>query len=402
MLKKTLLFSSLLFFNILNAQNINSLIDYSFKQNYNLKALEQSIKSAKEQIELSSKWNNPNLSFGVNDIQFDDVSRRDLEPMQSAFIGISQVVPINDKLKTKEKIAKNDYEISKYLLEDKKLEYKSKIYEYVYYIKLVEKRLALYEEFKINTKNLEKLLTQLYTYNKASQVQILNTQILYENLKLKSQKLKTILNTINLKLEQITYKKIEDIDINLSVKEVKLSMAIDTHPMILLLEQASKKQDNISVLEKEKKNSDVKVSLSYFQRDSKYEDYVNVSLSIPLSIYGSEDLKAKKAKIKTLELNHKLQDTKMTFINKIKTYQSNINDSIKTINIIENNILPKFSHLQRVLEAYNSNSFSKNIDSSSLIKNLNEIIKYKLQAIDEKEKYFTAIAKSMYLREEIQ
>ena len=259
----------------------------------------------------------------------------------------------------------------------------------------------LFDEFKSNTLKLEELLKQLYKYNKASQIQILNTQIMTQELNLKSQKLKTMLNTINLKLEQIIYEKTENININTSIKEVKLLPNINTHPKILSLNQESKKQDNISILEKQKKNSDVMLSFDYFQRDSKYEDYVNIALSIPLSIYGSENIKAKKAKIKTVEINHKLQDTILSFENKIQTYQSNIDDSIKTLNIINQNIIPKFNHLQKVLESYNSYKASKMIDSRSLINNLNEVIKYKLKAIDEKEKYFQALSKSMYFTKEI-
>ena len=406
MLKKSLLLLILIFLNTINAksindQNIDTIIENTFKNNYTLKALEQAIKSSKEQIALSSKWKNPTLSFGVSDIQFNDVTRRDLEPMQAQFIGFSQIVPINDKLKTQEKIASNDYEISKYLLEDRKLQYKSKIYEYTYYIKILEERLFLFDEFKSNTLKLEELLKQLYKYNKASQIQILNTQIMTQELNLKSQKLKTMLNTINLKLEQIIYEKTENININTSIKEVKLLPNINTHPKILSLNQESKKQDNISILEKQKKNSDVMLSFNYFQRDSKYEDYVNIALSIPLSIYGSENIKAKKAKIKTVEINHKLQDTILSFENKIQTYQINIDDSIKTLNIINQNIIPKFNHLQKVLESYNSYKASKMIDSRSLINNLNEVIKYKLKAIDEKEKYFQALSKSMYFTKEI-
>ena len=406
MLKKSLLLLILIFLNTINAksindQNIDTIIENTFKNNYTLKALEQAIKSSKEQIALSSKWKNPTLSFGVSDIQFNDVTRRDLEPMQAQFIGFSQIVPINDKLKTQEKIASNDYEISKYLLEDRKLQYKSKIYEYTYYIKILEERLFLFDEFKSNTLKLEELLKQLYKYNKASQIQILNTQIMTQELNLKSQKLKTMLNTINLKLEQIIYEKTENININTSIKEVKLLPNINTHPKILSLNQESKKQDNISILEKQKKNSDVMLSFDYFQRDSKYEDYVNIALSIPLSIYGSENIKAKKAKIKTVEINHKLQDTILSFENKIQTYQINIDDSIKTLNIINQNIIPKFNHLQKVLESYNSYKASKMIDSRSLINNLNEVIKYKLKAIDEKEKYFQALSKSMYFTKEI-
>ena len=222
-----------------------------------------------------------------------------------------------------------------------------------------------------------------------------------QELNLKSQKLKTMLNTINLKLEQITYKKIEDININTNINEIILSKDIESHPKILSLTQVSKKQENISILEKEKKNSDIKVSLTYFQRDEKFEDYINVAFAIPLSVYGSEDIKSRKAKFKTLEINNKLKDMKLTFKNQIKTYQQNINDSLITLNIINKNIIPKFKQLQKVLETYNSFNSYKKVDSKSLINNFNEIIKYRLKAVDEKEKYFSALAKSIYFTKEI-
>ena len=103
-----------------------------------LKALEESINSAKEQISLSSKWKNPTLTFGATDIQFDDISRRDLEPMQSQFIGFSQVIPVGDKLDIKEKVSKKDKNIVTLQLEDKKLVLKSKIYEVSYSILILE------------------------------------------------------------------------------------------------------------------------------------------------------------------------------------------------------------------------------------------------------------------------
>ena len=400
MKKKLFLFTLIILasFSLANAQTIDNIIENTFKNNYSLKALEESIKSTKEQIALSSKWQNPVLTFGINDIQFDDVSKRDLEAMQSQFIGFSQIVPIGEKLQRKEKIAINDYQISKYLLEEKKVQYKSKIYEYIYKAKLLEEKLALFQEFKSNTLKLEELLTKLYKYNKATQIQIINTQVLYQELNLKSQKLQTLLNTINLNLEEITYEKVKNINIDTKIKKIKLLTNINSHPKILSLIQSSKKQDNISILEKEKMNSDIKVSLNYFQRDEKYEDYVNIAFAIPLSLRGSEDIKSKQAKIKTIEINHNIQDLKSSFKNKIKILQENINDSIITLDIINNKILPKFNQLQKVLESYNS---LQKIDSKSLINNLNEIIKYKLEVINQKDKYFSAIAKSIYFTKEI-
>jgi len=382
------------------AKNIDDVVNETLNQNYTIKALESSIKVTKEQIKLSTKWKNPTLTFGATDIQFDDISKRDLEPMQAQFIGFSQVIPIGNKLEIEKNIAKDDYKISQYLTEDKKLQFKSKIYEYIYNIELLKERLALFKKFKSNTKKLENLLTELYKFNKANQAQILNTQIMYQELNLKSQKLQTMINTLNLKLEQITYSKIEDINFDSQLKKILLTNSIESHPKILSLLQTSKKLDNISQLELEKKNSDIKMSLTYFQRDSKYEDYVNIAFAIPLSVYGSEDIKSKKAKFKTVEVNHKMADLKLTFENQIKTFQQNIDDSHITYNIIKKDILPKYIELQKVIENYNSFSSYKSTDSKALINNLNEIIKYELKAVDEKQKYFTALAKSIYFTKE--
>ncbi|PLY07299.1 MAG: hypothetical protein C0625_06720 [Arcobacter sp.] len=404
MFTKSLILTSIILcssFSISNAQSIDEVVNNTINKNYTLKALENSIDIARQQIDLASKWKNPTLTFGATDIQFDDITKRDLEPMQAQFIGFSQTIPLGNKLEIEKKIASDDYEISKLLLEDKKLQLQSKIYEYIYNIKLLEERFSLFEEFKQNTNNLKKLLTKLYKYNKASQIQILNSQILYEELNLKSQRLQTMINTLNLKLEQITYSKIENIDFETNIKDIKLSPNIESHPKILELIQSSNKFENISTLEKERKNSDIKMSLTYFDRDSKYENYVNLAFAIPLSIYGSEDIKSRKAKFKAMEINNKIEDTKLTFKNQVKIYQQNIDDAQITFNIINKNIIPKQLELQKVLENYNSFSSYKNIDSSTLIKNLNEIIKYRLKAVDEKENYFNALAKSSYFTKEI-
>jgi len=403
MLKRSFVLGSLLisFTSSVYSKSIDDVVKNTLNQNYTIKSLESSINTTKEQIKLASKWENPILTFGANDIQFDDIGKRDIEAMQAQFIGFSQTIPIGDKLEIAKKIAKDDYKISQYTIEEKKLQYKSKIYEYIYKIKLLKEKLSLFKKFKSNTIKLENLLTQLYKYKKANQVQILNTKIMIQELNLKSQKLQTIINTLNLKLEQITYSKVEDIDFDSKLKRVLLSKDIESHPKILALLQRSKKQNNISQLEIEKKNSDIKMNLTYFQRDNKFEDYVNIAFAIPLSIYGTEDIKSKKAKFKTVELNHKLEDMKLTFKNEIQTYQQNMDDAIITFNIIKKDILPKFNQLQKVMENYNSHSSYKNMDSKALISNLNEIIKYELKAIDEKEKYFNALAKSYYFNKEI-
>ncbi|TLP39255.1 TolC family protein [Arcobacter arenosus] len=400
MLKKSLVIAS--FFVITsNAQTLDNLVNSLLEKNYTLKEISSSTDVLKEQISLSYKWNNPILSFGATDLQLNDITKRDKEPMQAHFVGITQNIPLGDKLEISKNIAVDDYEISKLQLEDKKLELKALVYEYAFKIKLIEERLALFEEFKINTKKLESLLKNLYKYNKASQEQIINTQIMYKELKLNSSKLTRALNSLKLKLEKLTYEKIETIDFDTSLEEKNISIDISSHPKILELNKLIEKSSKISSLEEEKKYSDIKMNLTYFQRDEKFEDYVNLSFAIPLSVYGSEDIKATKAKLKSVQLKHKLEDIKFNFKNKIETIKQNLDDSLITFNIIQKEILPKQEELQKILENYNTTLMYKKIDTRVLIKNQNEIIKYKLKAIDEKENYFTSLAKTYYFDKDL-
>ncbi len=398
MLKQSLtliLLSSLLTSSIY-AKEVKQVVNEAINTNSSLQALEQSILLAKEQIDLAGKWQNPILNFGANDIQFDDISKRDLEPMQAQFIGLNQMIPIGDKKELEEEIARDDYELSKLVLADKKLELESKIYEYIYNIKLVEERVALFSKLKQNIAELQKLLEEFYKYNKASQIDILKVQTLYDELDISEQKLNNNLRVFKLQLEQLTYTKFKDIDISTELEKLTLVNNIDSHPKILQIEKNIEKFNTTSKFEEEKKNSDINFGVKYFQRDSKYEDYINISVAIPLSVYGSEDIKARKAKFKANEYKNLLQDSKLKFTNQIKILQDNIDNAFYSYKKLNESIIPKYNQIQKTLESYNRFSSLKQIDSKQLIRNLNELIKYKLKAIDEKQKYFTNLSNSIY------
>jgi len=398
MLKQSLtliLLSSLLTSSIY-AKEVKQVVNEAINTNSSLQALEKSILLATEQIDLAGKWQNPILNFGANDIQFDDISKRDLEPMQAQFIGLNQMIPIGDKKELEEEIARDDYELSKLVLADKKLELESKIYEYIYNIKLVEERVALFSKLKQNIAELQKLLEEFYKYNKASQIDILKVQTLYDELDISEQKLNNNLRVFKLQLEQLTYTKFKDIDISTELEKVTLVNNVDSHPKILQIEKNIEKFNTTSKFEEEKKNSDINLAVKYFQRDSKYEDYINISVAIPLSVYGIEDIKARKAKFKANEYKNLLQDSKLKFTNQIKILQDNIDNAFYSYKKLNESIIPKYNQIQKTLESYNRFSSLKQIDSKQLIRNLNELIKYKLKAIDEKQKFYTNLANSIY------
>jgi outer membrane protein, heavy metal efflux system len=378
---------------LLSAVTIDELVKNTNENNYDLRSIDKSIEVANHQISLSKKWQNPILSLGVNDLWLNDLGSRDKEAMQASFIGLSQVIPTGSKLEIKEKIAQKDRNIQLLNLEDKKLELESKVYEYVYTILLLEKKYKLIESYEQNVKKLETLFTSLYKYQKVTQNEILNTQISALEIELQKQNLKNMIDNAYLKLEQITYTKIDEIEENIHIKRINLLSINQEHPKFKTLEEMANKSKNMADLESEKKIPDVMLNVAYFQRDSKFNDYVNVSVSFPLPIYNTENTARLQAKMNMNETNDKLEQLKHNFSIQSEILKNSLNSSYTNYNLIEEKIIPLKEKIQKNIENYTS--FDK-IKPQESIKNLNELISYETKAIDELQKYYEGYSALLY------
>ena len=378
---------------LLSAVTIDELVKNTNEHNYDLKSIDKSIEIANYQILLSKKWQNPMLSIGLNDLWINDLTTRDKEAMQASFIGFSQVIPTGSKLEIKEKIAQKDKNIQILNLEDKKLELESKIYEYVYTILLLEKKYELLESYEQNITKLEKLFTSLYKYQKASLNEILNTQISALDIDLQKQNLKNMIDNFYLKLEQITYTKIDKINENINIKNINLLDTNNDHPKFKSLEEMSNKSKNMALFESEKKIPDLTLNVAYFQRDEKFNDYVNVSVSFPLPIYNTENTARLQANMNMNEINDNLEQLKHNFKIQSEILKNTTNNSYENYKLIEEKIIPIKEKIQENIETYNS--FDK-IKPQESIKNLNELIVYETKAIDELQKYYEAYSQLIY------
>jgi len=392
MFNKTLLLGFLLISSS-NAEMLDEIVNKAYSNNYDLKSIEKSIQLSDENIKLAKKWQNPVLSLGINDIWFNDVFSRDNEPMQTQYIGISQVIPVGNKLQIKEDIQKKDKQINKYIFEDKKLQLKANIYELSLNILILEKKYTLLNNYQNNLSKLQKLYMGLYKYGKATQNEILNTKIANSNINLQKQNIKNNIDNLYLKLEEITYEKIDSINSEIVMEKIALEKSFTNHPKLKILNEKNKKFNKISALELEKERSDIKVNVTYFNRDEKYNDYANISVNIPLSVYKTEKVKALKAKIEAKRALVDIERLKQNFKTKVNILENNMNNSRQNYELIKKSIIPLKRKIQKNLENYNSFDMVKPDVS---IKNLNELISYEIKALNEKQKYYTNISKSIY------
>ena len=388
---KKVVFTSLIFASYLFGTSIENIVQKSLQNNFDIKSLENSIEIANFQIKQAKNWENPMISFKANDIM---LNKNYLNNQKEYGIELSQAIPIGKKLELEESIAKKDKLLQEQTLQDIKLEFESKIYLYSYTILILENRLKLLNEYQKNLNRLEKLYTKLYSYDKVSLNEILNTQISKYDLQMKINELQTTKDNLYLSLEQISYEKIDKIDDNLVLKDInrqQIEEQLIFHPKIQTLQTTSQKYKDTAQLEDAKKFSSITLALEYMQ--NKEQDYANITMSMPLPIYNTENINKLKANLNTNETNNKLDSQIHNLRLQTKIYLNNLEQYKTNYKILQEKIVPIKQKIQKVLEefvGFDKESLKENLNS------LNELIDYEMKASEQLEKYFENYSELIY------
>ncbi len=388
---KKVVFTSLIFASYLFGTSIENIVQKSLQNNFDIKSLENSIEIANFQIKKAKNWENPMISFKVNDIM---LNKNYLNKQKEYGIELSQAIPIGKRLELEESIAKKDKLLQEQTLQNIKLEFESKIYLYSYTILILENRLKLLNEYQKNLNRLEELYTKLYSYDKVSLNEILNTQISKYDLQMKINELQTTKDNLYLSLEQISYEKIDKIDDSLVLKDInrqQIEEQLIFHPKIQTLQTTSQKYKDTAQLEDAKKFSSITLALEYMQ--NKEQDYANITMSMPLPIYNTENINKLKANLNTNETNNKLDSQIHNLRLQTKIYLNNLEQYKTNYKILQEKIVPIKQKIQKVLEefvGFDKESFKENLNS------LNELIDYEMKASEQLEKYFENYSELIY------
>ena len=388
---KKVVFTSLIFASYLFGTSIENIVQKGLQNNFDIKSLENSIEIANFQIKQAKNWENPMISFKANDIM---LNKNYLNNQKEYGIELSQAIPIGKKLELEESIAKKDKLLKEQTLQDIKLEFESKIYLYSYTILILENRLKLLNEYQKNLNRLEELYTKLYSYDKVSLNEILNTQISKYDLQMKINELQTTKDNLYLSLEQISYEKINKIDDSLVLKDInkqQIEELLIFHPKIQTLQTTSQKYKDTAQLEDAKKFSSITLALEYMQ--NKEQDYANITMSMPLPIYNTENINKLKANLNTNETNNKLDSQIHNLRLQTKIYLNNLEQYKTNYKILQEKIVPIKQKIQKVLEefvGFDKESLKENLNS------LNELIDYEMKASEQLEKYFENYSELIY------
>ena len=389
------------FIQVTNATTIESILELVETNNYILKAKQREINSSSVEADLANTWSNPVLGIGVSDINLDTPSKRDIEAMQTQFITYTQSIPTNGKLSLSHDIKNNDIRIKQLEYIDFKNKLKSQAILYSYEFYYEQKKLEILNKYIENLNSQKELMNLLYENGKLDQSKLVSIDIKIYKLQLQKQNLIYKVSKIQTNLENIIYRKVEQIDISQKSKylnsSIKLESVLTNHPLVLIEKEKIKKQTQKIELEKRKKISDINFNVGYYQRE-RFDDYVSFSVAIPLSIQGTEKLQVKKSQIEKTSIENNLKGLEKQIQTTIDDLKNKIILSKQNFELIENKMIP----LNETLEQSHKMHLSTNMmQSLEVYESTNGKFELLLLSYDEKVNYFGALSQLYYFKGEL-
>ncbi|WP_297454509.1 TolC family protein [Persephonella sp.] len=384
---KKYIFWILLLYNVVFAKNIDEIISKALQQNPKLKAIQNELKAYKEREIFVSSLDDPIISFSINDIQFSyKPFIRDLEPMQTINIGISQEIPWLKKLNLRKEVISKIYNKKYFYLKNLKLEMIYSIYKNAFKYWEIEEKLKIIKEYEKVAKHLIEFSNTLYSVGKVSQADALNAQVFYTKLKEREEKLIKEKQAILSKLSYYTSFNVKNITIypikpyELKDLENLKKLVLQKNPQIKIFKARIDKRNKELKLAKSEYKPDFKFFANYSYRQG-FKDYVSLGVSFNLPVwkkYRQNKKVLEMAYFKSKE-ERLYKDVKNKIISQLEESFYNANSYYDSYKIFDGYLL---FQSQKVYESVISEYQVGKKNIFDVVKALNQILDVKIKLVE--------------------
>ena len=372
----------------LQAQTLDKLVQSAYRNDPTIKLLQEEQKVVHEDVSAAALWENPVFKAGMTDIQLEDIGDRSLEPMQTQFVAVSQKIPLGDKLEIAREIAQAKEKLIHLKTANRKRTVLSRLSEYVYRIKIIQKRLRLLAR---NRNNLYRIKHLLKGYQ-AGEDLLLDVRQSLLLLQTKEEMLLGREEALKAEIERFTLQKVssvEAVSLTLMDTDIRLNSA---HPLLLLYREDIRIAEKKIALFRARERADVTVTGGYYQRAGR-NDYLSLAVSMPLQIRGKEKISTRKAKALLMYQKARLQELQNSFASRVKVLGIGMRKNVRTYQLYQKEILPLQKRISRYLKAKNA---SGALDLTKLIESYNRVITLEDAALKELTDYFKNYATLRY------
>jgi outer membrane protein TolC len=332
----------------LQAQSINQLIKYATKKHTSLKSIQHRLSSMDERLEKSQKWENPDMSLTVNDIQFRKPLSRSEERMQNQAINVKQKFPWFGKLHARKNVILEEKHVVIHTLEAAQIALAYNIRTTSYTIKELQARIRIIHKYMQLAKQNIKLYTDYISVDSMSHADSVIAELSLSKLEIRAERYISILKSQKEKLRYLVQKKVAKISDKLKIKKPKslkyylagVRKNPNYHKKLALTDVAHANKSLIDL----DKYPDPYVQVGYFNRTD-YPDYASVTVGVSLPIYGTEELNSEIAQKEALIRQSESLDYKFLIKSQIRENYAKLTEAYKIYNILQHKSLPQLNHM---------------------------------------------------------
>ncbi len=339
---------SFYFTGMIYAQSISQLIERSLDKHPSLQMIEHRLSAMNTQIEASQNFSNPDISFTINNIRFDDPSNRSLEPMQYEAVNFKQKFPWFGKLDARRiyTVARKDVILDSY--DAAKVKLAEEIRMTAYTIKELEERIAIVNRYRSVANQNIKLYTSYASTQTKSHTSSMSASLLLSKIKIRAQRYKTILKSQKSRLGYLIQGEIGSLSDTLKIKAPKplnsYLSKIDNNPAYRMkLSQQNVASANKTIQELST-NPDPYVKMGYFHR-AEFEDYTSITVGFSYPLYGTEELNTESARKEILAAKSASLDYRSSLYSDIEIMYAKLTEAYEIYKIIKNESLPQLEHM---------------------------------------------------------
>lgn len=343
-----ILFFTFLAASLLQAQSIQQLITTSIQKHPSLQAIEHRLSAMDERIEASQNFSNPDLSFTINNIHFNDVWDRRLEPMQYESVNFKQKFPWFGKLDARKTFTQAQRSVIFDSYEAAKVQLAEEIRITAYTIKELEERIRIVSKYKAVAKQNIELYTSYASTENKSHTSSMSASLLLSKIKIREERYKRILKSQQARLSYLIQGKVTSISDSLKITRPKSLGSylgkLENNPKYhRKLSEQNVAQAN-KVIQDLSSSPDPYVKAGYFHRTA-FEDYASVVVGFSMPLYGTEKLNAESARKEMLAAKSASLDYRSSLESEIEIMYARLMEAYQIYKIIQNESLPQLEHM---------------------------------------------------------
>jgi len=375
----------------LAAATLEEVVDTALGNSPSLQSIAEKIAASEERVALATHFDDPVLSLSVNDIQPGDPFDRSIERMQSSSIALKQRIPFFGKRAEKERAAKAGNALLVHRLDAARATLAATVRSEAYALWKAERLLEIETRYAALMQRDADLFRRYNVTRPGSHMGIMAAELALSTSQVTQETLKTAITERLARLSYLAGAPIEGVDLNLTIKALP-----DLEPLRRALEGNFALQAGKSAIEAQQaaleyarlqRHPDPTVGVGYFRREA-FEDYLSVTLSFPLPVYGTEARQTQMAEHQALEAQSDYADLALSVRSTFEREAARLRGSYERYRILEEESLPRLEHMFELAAAA--------VDTGSDLERYIDLLEKKLQlektCIAAVAEYHTALA----------